>query len=96
LKEEIQPVQRLTLIAATLSLLAGAAGPVFAEEACSGSGAPLSRSAIEAQLKTQGYTQIKEIRSHNGCYEAKGFDQTGKRFELEINSFTGAISQAEE
>ena len=67
----------------------------FAEESCSGTGTPMTKAAIETQLKAQGYTKIKEIKSHAGCYEAKGLDQNGKRFELEINSYTGKISNQE-
>jgi hypothetical protein len=87
---------RKTMLAiAAFSILAFAAQASLAEESCSGSGTPMSKSAIESQLKAQGYTQIREIKSHGGCYEAKGLDQNGKRFELEINSFTGKINNQE-
>ncbi len=87
---------RKTMLAlAAFSTFAFAAQAALAEESCSGSGTPLPKSTIESQLKAQGYTTIKEIKTHGGCYEAKGIDHTGKRFELEINSFTGKINNQE-
>jgi len=69
-----------------------------AEESCEAapSNAPaLSKAAIEAKLHSEGYTKIRELRAHNGCYEAKGFDGNGKRFELEIDAHTGKVTKAE-
>jgi hypothetical protein len=87
---------RKTLLAvAAISVLAFGAQAAFAEETCTGSGTPLTKSEVEAQLLAQGYVQIREIKSHGGCYEAKGLDQKGQRFELEVNSFTGKISNKE-
>jgi hypothetical protein len=89
-------MMRKTMLAvAAFSTLAFAAQAARAEESCSGSGTPMTKTAVETQLKAQGYTQIREIKSHGGCYEAKGLDQNGKRFELEINSFTGKINNQE-
>ena len=89
-------MMRKTMLAvAAFSTLAFAAQAALAEESCSGSGTPMTKGAVETQLKAQGYTQIREIKSHGGCYEAKGLDQNGKRFELEINSFTGRINNQE-
>jgi hypothetical protein len=89
-------VMRKTLLAAAaISVLVLGAQAAVAEETCSGSGTPLTKSEVEAQLLAQGYTQIREIKSHGGCYEAKGLDQKGQRFELEVNSFTGKISNKE-
>jgi len=70
----------------------------IAEESCesSSSNAPtLSKATVEAQLHSQGYTNIRELSAHNGCYEAKGFDSKGKRFELEIDAHTGKVTKAE-
>jgi hypothetical protein len=88
-------MQRTIAIAAALSVLAFSAGLARAEESCESSGKVMPKSQIEAMLKKQGYTKIREIREHSGCYEAKGFDKNGKRFELEINASTGKISKAE-
>ena len=88
-------MRKTMLTLAAFSFFAFAARAALAEESCSGSGTPMSKTAIETQLKAQGYTQIREIKSHGGCYEAKGLDQNGKRFELEINSFTGKIANQE-
>jgi hypothetical protein len=89
-------MRRTLLAAAAVSVLAFGAHTAFAEETCTGSGTPLTKSEVEAQLVAQGYTQIREIKTHAGCYEAKGLDQKGQRFELEVNSFTGKISNKEE
>jgi hypothetical protein len=89
-------MRKTLLVAAAVSALAFGARSAFAEETCTGSGTQLTKSEIEAQLVAQGYTQIREIKSHGGCYEAKGLDQKGQRFELEVNSHTGKISNKEE
>jgi hypothetical protein len=88
-------MQRILLTVAGLSVLVLVSGVALAEESCSGSGSPMTKAAIEAQLKAQGYTKIRQISAHSGCYEAKGFDKNGNRFELEINSYTGKISNQE-
>jgi hypothetical protein len=76
------------LAAAFSVLLVGAAS---AEESCKNTGPTLSKSDIEKKLTQQGYVKIRGLELHNGCYEAKGFDQSGKRFELEIDASTGNI-----
>jgi hypothetical protein len=87
-------MRNLVMLGAAACIVALTA-PALAEESCEGSGTPLTQAAVEAKLKEQGYVQIKEIKQHNGCYEAKGYDKDGKRFELEINAYTGAIDNAE-
>ena len=67
----------------------------LAEESCSSTGQPMSRTAMEQSLHQRGYTQIRGLSLHNGCYEAKGFDSKGKRFELELDAATGAIHNVE-
>ncbi len=88
-------MRKTLLAAAAVSALAFGAQSAFAEETCAGSGTQLTKSEVEAQLVAQGFTQIREIKSHGGCYEAKGLDQKGQRFELEVNSYTGKISNKE-
>ena len=88
-------MRKSMVAAATVSFLAFGAQAALAEETCTGSGTQLTKSEVEAQLVAQGYTQVREIKSHGGCYEAKGLDQKGQRFELEVNSFTGKISNKE-
>jgi hypothetical protein len=66
-----------------------------AEESCAASGTPMSRTSMEQSLHQRGYTDIRGLSLHNGCYEAKGFDSKGKRFELELDAATGAIHNAE-
>jgi hypothetical protein len=88
-------MRRTLLAAAAVSILAFGGQAAFAEETCTGSGTQFTKSEVEAQLAAQGYTQIREIKTHGGCYEAKGLDQKGQRFELEVNSFTGKISNKE-
>ena len=80
---------RTVILAAAFSvLLAGAAS---AEESCKNTGPALSKSDIEKKLTQQGYVKIRGLELHNGCYEAKGFDQSGRRFELEIDATSGNV-----
>ncbi len=82
-------------LAAALALGAGV-HPAAAEESCpSAAGSMMSRAAMTKLLQDRGYTQIRSLSTHNGCYEAKGLDNAGKRFELELNGQTGAIVNAE-
>ena len=85
---------RVALTLACLGLVI-ATSSAFAEESCSSSGQPMSRTAMEQSLHQRGYTQIRGLSLHNGCYEAKGLDSNGKRFELELDASTGAIHNAE-
>ena len=89
-------MRNASLVAAIFMSIAFAGHAAMAEEACTGTGPQMAKPAVEAKLKAKGYVTIKEITEHNGCYEAKGLDKNGKRFELEINSYTGAISKAEQ
>jgi hypothetical protein len=87
---------RIALFTAAIAL-ALVLGSQFAsaEESCAGSGTPMTKQQVQSQLVSQGYTDVREIKSHGGCYEAKGLDKNGQRFELEVNSFTGKISTKE-
>jgi len=85
---------RLASALACLGLVI-ATSPTLAEESCGSTGQPMSRTAMEQSLRQRGYTQIRGLSLHNGCYEAKGFDSKGKRFELELDASTGAIHNAE-
>ena len=88
-------MRKVTIAVATACVFAVMSQAAFAEESCSGSGTPLTVAAVKAKLKSEGYTQIKEIRTHGGCYEAKGLDSAGKRFEIEVNAYTGEINNKE-
>ena len=88
-------MRKVTIAVATACVFAVMSQAAFAEESCSGSGTPLTVAAVKAKLTSEGYTQIKEIRTHGGCYEAKGLDSAGKRFELEVNAYTGDINNKE-
>lgn len=68
---------------------------LHAEESCGNAGQPMSKNAMEQSLHQRGYTNIRSLSLHNGCYEAKGFDSKGKRFELELDASTGAVHNAE-
>ena len=88
---------RIALFTAALVLALGLATRLAsAEESCSGTGTPMTKQQVQAQLVTQGYVDVREIKSHGGCYEAKGLDKNGQRFELEVNSYTGKISAKEQ
>jgi len=86
-------MQRLLLLAVLGCVIAAPAA--FAEESCTVSGPIMSRAAMTKSLHDRGYTQIRGLSTHNGCYEAKGLDSKGHRFELELNGATGAIANAE-
>jgi hypothetical protein len=76
-------------------LLALAAAPAVAEESCTSTGPAMTKEAITKSLQDRGYTQIRSLATHNGCYEAKGIDSKGHRFELEVNASDGQIVNAE-
>jgi hypothetical protein len=86
-------MHRLLLLAALGCILAAPAA--LAEESCTISGPMMSRAAMTKSLQDRGYVQIRGLSTHNGCYEAKGIDSKGHRFELEVNGATGAIVNAE-
>lgn len=88
----MRPVILYVCLAIATTLVAPTA---FAEESCTSSGQPMSRTAMEQSLHERGYATIRSLSLHNGCYEAKGFDAKGKRFELELDASTGAIHNAE-
>lgn len=79
---------------AGLLVLAGI-GPASAEESCHITGAMMSRQAITQSLHARGFTHIRGLSTHNGCWEAKGLDSKGRRFELELNGATGAVVNRE-
>lgn len=85
---------RLTLVLICLGFMTSATN-ALAEESCAGSGKPMSRTQMEQSLHQRGYSEIRSLSLHNGCYEAKGFDSKGKRFELELDASTGAIHNEE-
>jgi hypothetical protein len=85
---------RLALVLACLGFVITTTS-ASAEESCAASGTPMSRASMEQSLHQRGYTDIRGLSLHNGCYEAKGFDSKGKRFELELDAATGAIHNAE-
>lgn len=90
---------RLLIPTLSFALLAGlavaAATPASAEESCHLSGKMMSRDAITKSLHSRGFTHIRGLSTHNGCWEAKGLDSKGRRFELELNGATGAIMNKE-
>lgn len=71
------------------------AAPASAEESCHVTGTIMTRDAITQSLHARGFTTIRGLSSHNGCWEAKGLDSKGRRFELELNGATGAIVNQE-
>jgi hypothetical protein len=88
-------MRKIAIAAAAACVFAVMSQAAFAEESCSGSGTPLTVDAVKAKLASEGSTKIKEIRTHGGCYEAKGLDNSGKRFEIEVNAYTGDINNKE-
>jgi hypothetical protein len=85
-------MSRLIALAALLAL---AAVPAMAEESCTSSGPAMTKEAMTKSLQDRGYTQIRSLTTHNGCFEAKGIDSKGHRFELEVNASNGQVVNAE-
>ena len=83
---------RLSALAALALMLAA---PAMAEESCVNSGPVMAKAAMVKSLHDRGYTEIRSLSSHNGCYEAKGIDSKGRRFELELNGSDGKIATAQ-
>ena len=83
------------IILAAILFAALGAPAALAEESCGAVANPMTKTAMEQSLTSRGYTHIRSLSLHNGCYEAKGFDAHDKRFELELNAATGAIHNAE-
>ncbi len=67
----------------------------MAEESCTNTGSMMSRAAITQSLHDRGFATIRGLSPHNGCWEAKGLDSKGQRFELELNGASGAIVNKE-
>lgn len=89
-------MRRTVLLATALAVTSGLAAPAaFAEQSCQVSGGMMSKAAMQKSLIDRGYTQIRSLRTHNGCYEAAGLDKNGKRFELEVNGATGVVQNVE-
>ena len=80
---------RTVILAGALAVLF--VGAASAEESCKNSGPVLPKSDIEKKLNEQGYVSIRGLELHDGCYEAKGIDKSGKRFELEIDASSGKV-----
>jgi hypothetical protein len=76
-------------------LAVAVASPASAEESCHVTGTMMSRDAITQSLHARGYTKIRGLSTHNGCWEAKGLDSKGRRFELELNGATGVVMNKE-
>lgn len=71
------------------------ASPASAEQSCHITGKMMTRAQITKSLHARGYTHVRGLSTHNGCWEAKGLDHKGRRFELELNGATGAIQNRE-
>lgn len=82
-------MKRILTIAGLLCVVAVPAA--FAEQSCPITGAMMTKAAITQSLKSRGFTEIRSLSTHNGCYEAAGIDSKGRRFELELNGATGAV-----
>lgn len=69
--------------------------PAMAEESCPAAGPAMSIETITKSLQDRGYTQIRSLSLHHGCYEAKGIDSNGRRFEIEVSAADGKIVNEE-
>ena len=86
-------MKRLIPLAAVLCVAGFATA--HAEGTCKLTGPMMSRPAITKSLADRGYTKLRTLSTHNGCYEAKGLDSKGRHFELELAGDTGKIVHAE-
>ena len=86
---------RLSVFAALAAFGLLVAAPAMAEESCPATGPAMSKEAITKSLQERGYTKIRSLSFHNGCYEAKGFDSRGQRFEIEVSAADGKIVNEE-
>lgn len=82
-------------VALAAFLAVGFAGTASAEQTCHITGKMMTKEAITKSLHARGYTKVRGLSRHNGCWEAKGLDSKGRRFELELNGATGAIQNRE-
>ena len=53
-------------------------------------GQKLSIEAITAKVTEMGY-DVRKVESDDNCYEVYAIDKNGERFELYINSVSGAL-----
>lgn len=84
-------VNFLAVPALALGVALAAAPFAHAEQSCKVTGKLMTPAAITTMLVSKGYTHVHGLTQHNGCYEAKGIDAHGNRFQLELNGATGAI-----
>src|SRR5690606_40075276 len=62
------------------------AGPALADDDCNEPVADWQpREVLQKQLEDKGW-QVKRIKVDDGCYEVKGIDRNGNRFEA-VNAF---------
>jgi hypothetical protein len=76
-----------TLALAALVFAAGIA-PSFAEDLCKDISARKSEDEAKAAAVKAGYTDISSMGEDDGCYEAKGLNADGTKFEVYIHPTT--------
>lgn len=82
---------------APLALVAAFAGSAAASDLCSVPEAEWqTKEALQAKLEAEGWT-VKTIKVDDGCYEAYGRDQAGKKQEVYFNpkTFEVVLSKSE-
>ena len=86
---KIQIKSQTTLLLAVAASVLFFAGSAFAEEAiCTDVGAMKTVEEAKAAVIAAGYADITKMDEEGGCYEAKGMNADGSKFEVYIHPTT--------
>lgn len=77
-------MKTMKLFGAAATLLVFAA-PAFAADLCAGVTVRKSVEEAKAVAVAAGYTDITKMDEEDGCYEAKGLNADGSKFEVYIH-----------
>ena len=77
----MKTLKHLSIIAACAMLSA----PAFAEDLCTGVTERKSVDEAKAVAVAAGYADITKMDEEDGCYEAKGLNADGSKFEVYIH-----------
>lgn len=81
-------------------LVAGASvGPALAERGRgddrSFAGFQVSRATAVDIAKAHGMRDVREVKARKGVWKIEGFDADGRKMEIEIDGFSGAVVKLE-
>ncbi len=78
-------IRKMALAAGTLAALSST---TFAAELCTGVTTRKTVDEAKAVAVAAGYTDITKMDEEDGCYEAKGLNADGSKFEVYIHPTT--------